>query len=194
MRMPDTSRGDSASFFALGVFSGVASSCCAPVLVGVMTLSALSGSAAGGFLLGLAYVFGMVFPLFAMALLWDKTRLSRVRLGRTRAVTLRVRGWSLRTTVLNVVIAASFVVMGAGIMALSRSADMTGGSAAQDWISLRLVQVFSRVEQWLNPIPEVVLGLALFALALGIVAAAVTDRRRSRPRVEEESNERIDAR
>ena len=47
MRAPDTSRGDGASFFALGVFSGIASSCCAPVLAGVMTLSGLSGSAAG---------------------------------------------------------------------------------------------------------------------------------------------------
>ena len=194
VRMPDTSRGDSASFFALGVFSGIASSCCAPVLVGVMTLSALSGSAAGGFLLGLAYVFGMVFPLFAMALLWDKTRLSKVRLGRSRAVTLTFRGRSLRTTVLNLVIAASFVVMGAGIIALSQSTDMTGGSAAQDWISLRLVRVFSRVEGWLSPIPEPILGLAVFALVLGIVAAAVSDRRRSRPRVDEPSNERIDAR
>ena len=34
VRAPDTTRGDSASFFALGVFSGLASSCCAPVLVG----------------------------------------------------------------------------------------------------------------------------------------------------------------
>ena len=68
VRSPDTARGDSASFFALGVFSGIASSCCAPVLAGVMTLSALSGSTGGGLVLGLAYVFGMVFPLFLMAL------------------------------------------------------------------------------------------------------------------------------
>ena len=54
LRAPDTSRGDSASFFALGVFSGIASSCCAPVLAGVMALSALSGSAAGGGGLGRA--------------------------------------------------------------------------------------------------------------------------------------------
>lgn len=40
---PDTTRGDTASFFSLGVFSGIASSCCAPVLAGVMTLSVLSG-------------------------------------------------------------------------------------------------------------------------------------------------------
>ena len=65
LRAPDTTAGDSGSFFALGVFSGIASSCCAPVLAGVMTLSALSGSAVGGVVLGLAYVFGMTFPLFA---------------------------------------------------------------------------------------------------------------------------------
>lgn len=44
LRAPDTTRGDGASFYALGVFSGIASSCCAPVLVGVMTLSALAGN------------------------------------------------------------------------------------------------------------------------------------------------------
>jgi cytochrome c-type biogenesis protein len=76
---PDASRGDSASFFAFGMFSGIASSCCAPVLAGVMTLSALSGTPAGGVLLGLAYVFGMVFPLLVMALAWDKLHLSERR-------------------------------------------------------------------------------------------------------------------
>jgi len=75
LRTPDTRRGDSFSFFALGVFSGTASSCCAPVFAGVMTLSALSGSALGGVTLGLAYTFGMVFPLFVMALAWDRYRL-----------------------------------------------------------------------------------------------------------------------
>src|SRR5450759_4944792 len=76
---PDTTRGDTASFFSLVVFSGIASSCCAPVLAGVMTLSALSGSAIGGLTLGLAYVFGMVFPLFVMALVWDRFRLGERR-------------------------------------------------------------------------------------------------------------------
>src|SRR5512134_4195059 len=79
LRAPDTRRGDTGSFFALGVFSGIASSCCAPVLAGVMTLSALSGSAIGGIALGLAYVFGLVFPLFVMALFWDVAQLSERR-------------------------------------------------------------------------------------------------------------------
>lgn len=88
LRAPDTRGGDSASFFALGVFSGVASACCAPVLVGVMTLSALSGSAIGGTVLGLAYVFGMVFPLLVMALLWDRYDLGSKRFMQARPVTL----------------------------------------------------------------------------------------------------------
>ena len=44
VRAPSVDRSDTAGVFALGVFSGVASSCCAPVLAGVMALSALSGS------------------------------------------------------------------------------------------------------------------------------------------------------
>ncbi len=49
LRAPDTRRGDTGGFFALGVFAGIASSCCAPVFAGVMTLS---GYPAGGALLG----------------------------------------------------------------------------------------------------------------------------------------------
>ncbi len=88
LRTPDTSRGDTASFFALGVFSGIASSCCAPVLAGVMTLSALSGSAVGGLVLGLAYTFGMVFPMFLVALLWDRFRLGERRFLQARPIRL----------------------------------------------------------------------------------------------------------
>jgi cytochrome c biogenesis protein CcdA len=97
LRAPDTARGDSASFFALGVFSGVASSCCAPVLAGVMTLSALSGSPVGAVALGLAYVLGMTFPLLLMALGWDRLRLGERRWARARPVRLRLAGRTLVT-------------------------------------------------------------------------------------------------
>src|SRR5665647_1949819 len=98
---PDTTRGDTASFFSLGVFSGIASSCCAPVLAGVMTLSALSGSAAGVVVLGLAYVFGMVFPLFVMSLVWDRAGLADKRFFRARLIRLRVAGRVLVTNTVN---------------------------------------------------------------------------------------------
>src|SRR3990170_2856138 len=57
VRSPSLQGSDTAGMFALGVFSGIASSCCAPVLAGVMTLSALSGTLVGSVALGAAYVF-----------------------------------------------------------------------------------------------------------------------------------------
>jgi len=54
------------------VFSGAATSCCAPVLAGVLVLSALSAGTVEGLLIGFTYVLGMVFPLFAIALAWDR--------------------------------------------------------------------------------------------------------------------------
>ncbi|MGE5765517.1 MAG: cytochrome c biogenesis CcdA family protein [Mycobacterium leprae] len=109
---PDTTRGDSAGMFALGVFSGVASSCCAPVLAGVMTLSALSGTPFGATLLGLAYVFGMTFPLFVLALLWDRLRLGERRLAQARPVRLRLGGRTLVTNSVAVAVAIVFAIMG----------------------------------------------------------------------------------
>lgn len=178
LRAPDTTRGDSASFFALGVFSGIASSCCAPVLAGVMTLSVLSGSVAGGLALGLAYVFGMVFPLFVMALVWDRARLGERRWLRPRTVRFTVAGHRLVTTTLNVGVAVAFAVMGGFVIALADSRDMTGGSAVQDAAARGLTSAFLTVERWVAPLPEVLLGLALLAVAAAFVWFTLADRRR----------------
>ena len=185
LRAPDTARGDSASFFALGVFSGIASSCCAPVLAGVMTLSALSGSAAGGLVLGLAYVFGMVFPLFVMALVWDKARLGERKFFRAKLVRVRFAGRVLVTNTLNIAVAVGFTVMGGFIIALANSRDMTGGTAFQASAGETLTRVFGRLQEWTGPVPEPVLGLALLALAAVFVWAALSGRRREQARADE---------
>ena len=178
IRAPDTTRGDTASFFALGVFSGIASSCCAPVLAGVMTLSVLSGSAIGGVALGLAYVFGMVFPLFVMALLWDKAGLGEKRLWRAKPVRLRIGGWSWVTNTINIAVAIAFTAMGIGVIALAGSADMTGGTAAQAWASDALTTVFSRIQDFLSPVPEPIQAVGLLAIAGVFVWATLVDRRK----------------
>lgn len=182
LRAPDTTGGDSAAFFALGVFSGVASSCCAPVLAGVMTLSALSGSVAGGAALGIAYVFGMVFPLFVMALLWDRFRLGERRFLRARAVRLRVAGRTLLTNTVNLGVAVAFTLMGGFVIYLASAGEMTGGPGFQVATGRLLSRIFGRVEQWVSPVPEPILGLAVLACALVFVVAALRDRSRSRVR------------
>lgn len=176
IRAPDTRRGDSASFFALGVFSGIASSCCAPVLAGVMTLSALSGSPFGGVVLGLAYTFGMVFPLFVMALAWDRYRLGERRWLRARPVRFRVAGRVLATNTINLAVAAAFAAMGGFVIWLANSEQMTGGPGFQVAIGNGLEQIFTRIENFVAPVPEPVLGLAVLALAAVFVLATLRDR------------------
>ncbi len=61
-----------AATYELGVFSGAASACCAPVLAGVAVLSGASGSFRAAVTLSFAYVAGMVIPLALLALVWDR--------------------------------------------------------------------------------------------------------------------------
>jgi cytochrome c biogenesis protein CcdA len=173
---PDAGRGDSASFFAFGVFSGVASSCCAPVLAGVMTLSALSGSPAGGVALGSAYVFGMVFPLFVMALVWDKLHLASNRIGRSRPVRLRLAGHTLVTSTVNIAVAAGFAAMGGFVIYLASAGRMTSGPGFQVTAGRGLAGVFRHIEAWVKPVPEPVLGVAVLALAAVFIVATLRDR------------------
>ncbi|HEX6514200.1 MAG TPA: cytochrome c biogenesis CcdA family protein [Nocardioidaceae bacterium] len=181
LRAPDTARGDTASFFALGVFSGIASSCCAPVLAGVMALSALSGSALGGATLGLAYTFGLAFPLFVLALAWDRFRLGERTLLRAKPVRIRLAGKVLATNTVNLVVAAGFAVMGGFVIYLANTRQMTGGPGFQVAIGKGLERIFARIEAWTNPVPEPVLGLAVLALAAVFVVATLRDRRRPVP-------------
>ncbi|HEX6330787.1 MAG TPA: cytochrome c biogenesis CcdA family protein [Actinomycetota bacterium] len=177
LRAPSVRRTDAPGVFALGVFSGVASSCCAPVLAGVMTLSALSGSLVGAATLGLAYVFGMVFPLFVMALLWDRLRLGERRLLQARPVRVRLGWWAVDTNTVNLVVAAAFGAMGAFALVLAVRGDTTVAPGFQLAIGRWLSDAFERVITFLDPVPEPALGLALLAIAAGLVAAAF----RSRP-------------
>jgi len=68
------------SVFTLGVLSGAATSCCAPVLAGVMTLAVLSGGFWNALIVTFAYVFGMVFPLFIAAYFYDRWHIENSRL------------------------------------------------------------------------------------------------------------------
>jgi cytochrome c biogenesis protein CcdA len=181
LRAPDARRGDSASFFAFGVFSGIASSCCAPVLAGVMALSALSGTPGGGIVLGLAYVFGMVFPLLVMALAWDRFRLGERRLHQGTPVRLRVAGRTMVTSVMNIVVAAGFAVMAGFVFYLAGAGRMTGGPGFQVAIGRSLSHLFRRIEIWTRPVPEPVLGLALLALAVVFITATLHARRDPAP-------------
>lgn len=163
------------SVFGLGAFSGMASSCCAPVLAGVLTLSAVASSLPQAVGIGLAYVFGMVFPLMVLAYGWDRFGLQRNRIFRGRMLRLQagpVR-WTVHST--NLVSGAVFLAIGLLILGL----EWTGrGLSAPQWqtdMSTYIRDAADRVVEAAQVLPEALLALLVFGL-LGLFAGAVLRR------------------
>jgi cytochrome c-type biogenesis protein len=180
---PAPDRSDTGGIFALGVFSGVASSCCAPVLAGVMTLSALSSSLVGSAALGLAYVFGMVFPMFLLATFWDRFRLAERRPFQSRTIRLRVAGWTLVTNTMNIAVAVVFAAMGGFVLYLAAAGNPMGAGGPQLALGRWLTTFFTQVLAFLDPVPDAILGLALVALAASFISFALRGGRESVRRV-----------
>ncbi|MDO8487376.1 MAG: cytochrome c biogenesis protein CcdA [Candidatus Curtissbacteria bacterium] len=59
---------DILSIFTLGIFSGITSACCAPVLIGILALTFLSPNFLGALGIGAVYVLGMITPLLIISL------------------------------------------------------------------------------------------------------------------------------
>jgi cytochrome c biogenesis protein CcdA len=60
------------SVFGLGLMSGLTSACCAPVLFAAITLTSLAPTLLQALLVSIAYVVGIVMPLFLMSLFYQK--------------------------------------------------------------------------------------------------------------------------
>lgn len=183
---PDVSRTDTAGVFTLGVFSGAASACCAPVLAGVLTLSAVSPSLLQGVSLGLAYVFGMVFPLVILTALCDRFGLSDRPRFQGRTVKWSIGNLAFVTNTFDLVAAAMFSVMGIVLLIVA----VSGATVATDfqisiarWLEDRLQPMVA----FLEPVPDLVIGAAL--VAIGVAAAAASGRNRRRATDQQQRND-----
>lgn len=104
-------RTDVVSIFTLGIVSGITSACCAPVLIGIMTLTLLSPSFFGALLVGGMYVLGMVVPLLLIAVfLSDK--MPKFTILKKPMTTLNLFGKSYVVVMSNLVAAAVFLITG----------------------------------------------------------------------------------
>jgi cytochrome c-type biogenesis protein len=167
-RSPDISRTDSGGVYALGVFSGAASACCAPVLAGVLTLTAVAPSMATSVGIGLAYVAGMVSPLLLLTLLWDRTRLRERITVTSRPVTWSVAGRSLTTTTFNLAMAAVFALM-AGVLAVVALTGTSLAPDAQTAAGTWLTGLLTPVADALAPVPNWVTALVLLGGGVAMV-------------------------
>ena len=117
--MPGRSAGGKAgalTTYTLGVFSGITSSCCAPVLAGVIALSSVAPSFLLALGLGTAYVFGMVAPLFVISLLWEHYDWKSSRLFRPRSLTWHLGPLRRTLSVTNLLSGLLLLLMGAAMI------------------------------------------------------------------------------
>jgi len=117
-------RTDVPSVYTLGLFSGAATTCCAPVLAGVVLLTALSTSFLEGMLVGFTYVLGMTTPLLFIALVWDKYAASGENPLRGRMVNFRLLGQEISMHSSKLVAGTMFVIMGAVTVGLGLTGTM----------------------------------------------------------------------
>ena len=160
---PRLSRYNIPSIFILGVFSAIATTCCAPVLAGVLAVSSLAGSLMLGGLYTLSYVLGMVLPLFLIAAILDKTNITnKLRIFR-RSVNIRILviRWSVLLS--NLIAGLTFVLFGSYVLYLSSTNQLLMRSDAQFNINLLLAGINRTVSSVSSPTLE--FGGAIFVVA-----------------------------
>jgi len=153
--------GSPASVFGLGVFSGAATACCAPVLAGAIALSATSANLGGGLILGGAYILGLVAPLIPLALLAGRVQ-GRIRDPR---LTLRVGGYAKQLTVSRLAGAALFGALGLLFIGLA----LTGNSETAPAFQATLGLWARRLASYVDGVPNVV----SFPILAAVIAASV---------------------
>lgn len=125
-RLKNTASGktDVLSIFTLGIFSGLTSACCAPVLIGILTMTFLSPSFFGALSLGGMYVLGMVTPLLLISLfLTDK--MTKLTLLRKPLGEVNIFGRSYPIIFSNLIASAIFLITGVLTLTLTLTGKLS---------------------------------------------------------------------
>jgi len=165
--------------YGLGLFSGIASACCAPVLAGVVVLTGATASFGSALAVSLTYVAGMVTPLALLALVWEGRDWGSSRLLHGRKIRVGI-GRFARPMPLGTA-AAGIVLAGMGIVTLvtavtGPSMSSTGWRETMTAFLQHASSVTVRAVSWL---PGWGVLLALAALAAALAWQAGRARRRA---------------
>ncbi len=170
---PKLERHNTGSVFLMGIFSGIATTCCAPVLAGVLALSILPGSVAWGIVYTLAYVLGIVSPLFLIAFFLDKVNLTNKFMSQTQAKRWKLAGWTFEATIPEIISGVMFLLIGVMAGVWAYTGDLGTRSSLQLYVNIYL----ARLELWLNGfignVPQIVWAVAFVGLFIWLALVAV---------------------
>lgn len=157
-------KADVLSTFILGIFSGITSACCAPVLIGVVTLSSLTPSLLQSLGVGAFYVAGMVTPLYMASLFIHKRNILAQPIFRKHITTLTILRKEFPILFSNCIAAAVFIITGVLIVVFTLTGALSM-SANQDQARSRINLVALKATEITSQIPGMnILFLAIFAM------------------------------
>lgn len=166
------------SVYALGVLSGAATSCCAPVLAGAMALAIVSASFWKALVVVFAYVFGMVFPLFLTAYCYDRFKVEQSRFiqGKLLTIPLGARKVTVHST--NLIAAIVFLAIGVTMFVLGVSGSAYWSPSHQVTIGESLNDLSLRIFSSASVIPDAVWGVLIVVLFALLVVSLKRKKKR----------------
>ncbi len=170
---PSLKKHNAGSVFVLGIFSGIATTCCAPVLAGVMALSTMAGSLFWGVMYTVSYVLGMVAPLFLIALFLDRYDVAGRLHAINATISYRLAGTQIKLTVAQLISGAVFVLMGATTTYLAFSNRLFVHSSYQTTINITLTQVLKEANRFIGFVPQWAWGGMVILAIIGITRMAI---------------------
>lgn len=153
VNLPDAKKYDVASIYVLGIFSAMATTCCAPVLAGVLALSMASGTALWGGIYTLAYVMGMVLPLFLIAAFLDKINFTQKFMAIRKPIELNI-GFKWQFTIAELTSGLVFLLMGVYITYLAFNNKLSTHSEYQVSINIFMANLTYHVKHYTGYLPD----------------------------------------
>ncbi len=168
--MPSTDMSHVGSVFFLGILSGAATSCCAPVLAGAMTLAVLSGAFWKAIVVTFAYVFGMTFPLFIAAYVYDRFKIENSKFIIGKIVEFKIGSKVMYVHSTNILAGAVFLVMGAVLLTLAFTENAFWSPTLQANIGKSLNLWSQKIFSTLSIIPEFAWGIIIIGIFIFFVS------------------------
>ncbi|MCL5733293.1 MAG: cytochrome c biogenesis CcdA family protein [Patescibacteria group bacterium] len=161
------------SIYLLGIFSGIATTCCAPVLAGALALSILPGSFIWGIIYTLAYVLGMVLPLFILAAaLYTKRPTDRL-FGMRKPIEFVFLGKGVRVRISDLLAGATFTTMGILTLYWASMNQVAVHSMLQVDINIYLTEVNNYLNRFIGWMPQYAWAIIFVGLFVYLVALAI---------------------
>ena len=147
--------------YSLGLVSGAATACCAPVMAGAVAIAGVTASWWAGAVLGTIYLLGLVTPLVVTAFGVDRAR-ARMR---DPQVAVALLGHRLRTSAFRLGAAGVFTAVGAMMIVLALIGQAETAPAAQEafgrWLTRLANAVAEAVPTWAGWLVVAALAAAL---------------------------------